>query len=1217
MNTPDRIRNPLHDWPLDGRHLVEASAGTGKTWTICGLYLRLLLERTYTVQQILVVTFTNAATAELRERIRERIATCCHALEQDQLDGLDEFSRTLLSDAAVRGGSTLAGLQQTLRHALNTFDEASIFTIHGFCQRALSDTPFAAGLPTQIEQVGDDSSLILQAAQDAWRRHVAAGELGLGLVRLLIARHDSPDLLAALVKHRLGKPLAREVWPEGTAPTRADLSALSEACRRVCDCWHQASAQVADLVEAAVAAGTLNGNKTRGSAISKAVAAWNTLSADTDPLLAIDDKAELLSKRGLMSRVNKGKVPPQHAFFALADDYLQLRDLVSRGLEFERCALLRAMLDEAVVQVRQHKLRNRQQSFNDLLYSVHARLVNTESPWFAPALRERFPVALIDEFQDTDPLQFSIFDRIYPRNESSLFFVGDPKQAIYSFRQADLHTYLEARRSVTEIYPLTDNQRSSASLIAAMNLLFAQHPAVFMLEGLLYHPVGYGAKPRPEFVDATEPRAALHLWQLPDSAEQPLRKPAALTASANAAAGEIARLITQGAAGRIQLGGRGIIAGDIAVLVRSHKQGNVIKNALGMVGVGSVELGQESVFRSSDAEELERVLLAVLEPASERRLRSALATVMLGYDATAIGALDRDETQLEECFRRFALLRERWQRRGFGRMFRELLTLWAVPGRLLTLADGERRLTNLLHLAECLQQVADQQRTPEALLTHLQTQRQQTTADDAAQLRLESDQNLVRIVTIHKCKGLEYPLVFCPFLWDGHLYESDDYHAVDGEALIDYRGELASDNERAYAKAARQLEAAAESLRLIYVALTRAVFRCYLTVGTYTTRSNVKVSSRSLLNWMVAGAGMTPAQWFASDRPRHEVVTAWRSLADESGTTIRLESLPTHTGLAVSLPADTSADLRALSLPRPLPAGWRIGSYSSLMHGAGSERAAVDHDARSLPAPVTGSHAPRLDAVAFSVDDILGFPRGAEAGECIHAVFEHIDFTDPATWPPAVERALRDFPLRGGADGDLRWPAMLENLVRDVVTTDLVPGLQLSAVTTAQRLNELEFALPAARLDSAVLNSLLAGGGYTMSHLHFDELRGYLKGFIDLVFVHRGCYYVLDWKSNHLGTAVVDYDAVGMDAAMSAHGYHLQYLIYTVALHRFLRQRVSGYDYERHCGGVLYLFVRGVRPSWRDASGAPAGVFARRPLRALIEQLDCLFGHDVAAEGCT
>jgi len=1251
MSSARHIFQPLDVFgcPLEGIRQIEASAGTGKTWNICGLYLRLLLEKRLEVQRILVVTFTNAATAELRERIRQRIVDTLAWLQAGHEDaapsGGDDFVPRLIASARDVHGLQSDDMIARLALALATFDEAAIFTIHGFCQRALADTPFTAQMPLAMELVRDDADWVAEAANDFWRRRIAADDLDAGLAGHLVASKDSPAGFAALLKRHLAKPLARAAWPADLENARAIPSDELAAAHAVAyTLWHAQREAIEEVLMRSL--GALSAVSYKEDGVRTAMAGWNELLRSDDGLAALDvvaAKLELLGAAKLAKATKSKQVTPQHEFFGVAQRLLDLRTRAQQALAYGRLALLRQLLDEGTRAQREAKRRQRVIAFDDMLFNLHDRLTRGDSPWLAGELKKRFPAALIDEFQDTDPLQFAIFRTIYTAptddtlSDAPLFFVGDPKQAIYSFRNADLHTYLAAGDHAVAHYSLADNQRSTQPLIQALNRLFAANTHAFMLDGLAYQEVQFGQKPRQLFTDTSTSRApvaALQVWTLPPADDgEPLFQRDATSAVVAATADEIARLLAAAQRGEASLGtapnDRPLAAGDIAVLVRSNAQGSLIRQALTARGVGSVELSQASVFRSSDAEELDRVLAAILEPARERTLKAALSTELMGQDAAAIAVLSDDESALLGAVQRFAGWREMWLQRGVGFMLRQWLAAEQVAARLLARPDGERRLTNLLHLVECLHEAGERRATPDTLLRWFQSQRLSPDADDATQLRLESDQNLVQIVTIHKSKGLEYPVVFCPFLWSAARGGRGDgltglaYHDDDGQTVIDYGHEFQSDASKDAIKRQLKLEESAETLRLVYVALTRAVHRCVIVAGCYRTAGrypSATASTRSLLNWLVAGEGMAPADWFEHKNGHVAIGTAWQALAEGSGGTIAVTPLPIGDAVTLQSPRPAADTLAALPAPRSLPGGWWIGSFSAIAHGAAHDRSGLDHDLRVVepPAPSIVDDAP---AFAPSADDPLHFPRGPAAGEAIHQAFENIDFTDASGWPVAIAGALRQLRTLGVADatdaeGQAVRARMLARLLEGTLDTPLPLGtsqpLRLSALPSSRRLVELEFHLPSHRLDPGALNELLAAHGYPMPRLAFTALRGFLKGFIDLVFEHEGRYFVLDWKSNHLGDTPARYGQREMAAAMSDQGYHLQSLLYLVALDRYLRHRIAGYDPERHLGGSVYLFVRGVRPDWRDAHGAPTGVFFHRPAAATIARLSALF-DDVEA----
>ncbi|MDR3086694.1 MAG: UvrD-helicase domain-containing protein [Azoarcus sp.] len=1268
--------------PLDGIALIEASAGTGKTWNICALYLRQLLEKNLPVARLLVVTFTRAATAELFARIRERIAAILRAPGGGAPDG-DAFILGLIASART-AGLDADEMRRRLQGALAMFDEAAIFTIHGFCQRALVDAPFSAGLSYTLEINENDSEARLDATRDFWRREVASVDAA--LANYLLACGDSPERWAKWLKEAQAYPLAHALWEEdkdGDENGKNDIGALTSELDRAYSearrLWDGGDAPRRAIDENL---GGLNKKSYKPALIDEAFRQWMAwLTADDARAGAVQkngqgDKLHMFSAATLENKTNKGLLPPVHPFFNAAQTLLNARASLGNALEAARRRLLRRFIEEAGAELRRNKQATRRVAFDDILYNTHEALTSGHQPWLAAALHTRYPVALIDEFQDTDPLQLAIFRRIYAEEgrHGTLFLVGDPKQAIYSFRGADLQTYLGARNLADAHYTLGTNRRSAPALVAACNRLFSANPAVFMEPGLDFRPVR-AHEPALRLIDRTpsgeEERgrgAALRLWRIPrggngnedggarenNAGGERLLRHEARNRAAAASAAEIARLLAAGRRNEICIGARGLMPTDVAVLVRTHREGGIMRRALAAKGVGSVELSQGSVFASSEAEELKRVLLAVADPARERLLKTALATMLMGWNASALEHLADDDNELVRQFERFAAWRENWLRHGFAFMLWRWMDEAGVAARLLALDDGERRLTNLLHLAELLQQEAGSD-SPAVLLRLFARRRAENDKSEDALLRLESDRNLVQIVTIHRAKGLQYGIVFCPFLFDGYTQINQDgpmklWHDANGGQIADWR-HAPAEEEQTRIKAFLASEQNAETMRLIYVALTRAVHRCYLVIGCYGKKSrksvSYKESTHSLLNWTISGSGMTPADWQKTDTSPAEIDARWRALAIEHGSNaiptmhggvsetsvwgaeahaepyrgipdlqvgvtqnedaITLDDLPSGEGEPLP-PEDGQAVFSAPRAPK-VREGWRLGSFSALASGAAHEDAARDHDARIARATL-----PENSATSIPDNDILFFPRGALAGDCIHAVFESLDFTRPETRASAIARALAIHPQTTGDAAHLT--RMLAGLVDHVLAAPLLTdddgGLRLSTVSMARRLTELQFYLPAPRLDADALNHWLAACGYKMPKLTFRDLTGYLKGYIDLVFEHAGRYWVLDWKSNHLGNTPADYAPAALEAEMSRSAYHLQHLLYTVALHRHLGLTLPGYDYERHFGGALYLFVRGLRPGWQ-INGAPTGVYRHRASKSLIESLDTLLAGKLPA----
>jgi len=1205
---------------LDGVNQIEASAGTGKTWNICALYVRLLLEKRLAADAILVVTFTKAATAELHERIRSRLVQIAHAMETGDTAG-DAFLERLFDTTLQRIDPDEA--LKRINIALHTFDQAAIHTIHAFCQRALQEAPFAATMPFAFELEADDSALRFEMAADFWRERIEpAAARDSSFAAWLVSKGAGPASLDAQLSRRLKKPLATLRWGELEVGAREDAQALFDTA---CALWHAERSTIVQLLIDAEA--KLSKTTHKRTLIDAAIAAWSDYFADNDRHAAPPKEALKLTASALKKGTKVKNEPPSHAFFDHAETLAAAAAAAEAAQRAAWLGIVREWLDYAPLELAARKRARRVVSFDDLLSNLYQALA--ANPWLADALRARYPAALIDEFQDTDPLQFAIFNSIFAP-QGPLFLVGDPKQAIYSFRAADLHTYLQARERASARYTLAVNQRSTAPIIDACNRIFSANPAAFILDGLTYQPVREGTRERKPFSDNTasaaySDTADFCVWLLPQG-DSALSKTNANRQAAEACAAEIVRLLRGAQNGEVTIGEKPLSPGQIAVLVQTHRQGSLVKRVLASWGVGSVELAQASVFGTFDAEQIERLLAAIDTPGDLLRLRAALATDWLGLDAEALWNLEHSEAvegsaDAMSWVERFSRYRVLWHERGFAVMWRTLARELLIAQRLVVGPDGERRLTNVNHLAELIQARGAVQPGIAPTLRWLAAQRAEQGGGEDAQLRLESDRNLVQIVTVHKSKGLEYAVVFCPFLNDGALRDSPssglpdarEYHD-DGAAVLHY-GYTDEEGERAAGLATR--EQAAERARLVYVALTRAVYRCYVVGGVYLIGKSAKESRRSVLNWLIVGAGREFGDWLAEPPEEDDVIGSWQALATGS---ISVEPLPV---IDVREPLVVRRDTAFVPQPRTsrrvLRDSWRTASFSSMIAAGAREESnqpqpadeRPDHDGRiDAIAPVTPLETPSPVApIQLDADDFLAFPRGPSAGECLHRMYELADFTKPATWPEAIKRALHEHPIPIPVSASealaANLPAVMARLLADTVATELVPGMRLDAIATKRRMNELEFLFPAESLDFAALRRVLVAHGFPDVALEAGSLRGFVKGFIDMIVEHEGRFWIVDWKSNHLGLTPADYNELSLNAAMASHAYHLQALFYVVALHRYLRIRLRDYAFERHIGGYLYLFVRGVRPDWRDGD-RPAGVHVGKPSLELIEALDRL-----------
>ncbi len=1191
MSQPLR-RLDLFETPLSGLNLIEASAGTGKTYTITGLYLRLLLEAERPVNRILVVTYTKAATEELRDRIRRRLVEARRAFVEGASE--DPFCQQLLARQPDRELAI-----RRLTNGVRGFDEAAIFTIHGFCQRVLADSAFESGMAFQTELLPDVRELLQEIVDDFWRREFyGASPL---LVNFLLEKDYSPEKLLHEIRSYLGKPYLKVLGPENPPNLAEAEGAFSEAYEAVRELWRGSSEAVKALLSDNA---SLNGNKYRKTSIPGWLTAMDDYLAPQGPNLALFPKFEKFTAAHLAASVKKGKNPPEHPFFMACDElqgaHGRLAEYYDWYLRALRVRLLKFTDRELGLRKRQQQVR----SYDDLLIDLHRALQAAHGQALAEAVRRRYSAALIDEFQDTDPIQYDIFHRIYTGSGLPVFLVGDPKQAIYSFRGADIFAYLAARDDADGRYTLDVNWRSDPALIQAINTLFQQTPRPFLFETIPFQPAAPAHMLRTPLVIQGKIEAPFELWFLGvDDNDKSTTKGRANDAAAQATAAEIARLLNLGVRGEARIGDRSLEGGDIAILVRNHRQGRLVRKELLRLGVPSVQQAQDDVFDTWEAQELEWLLMAVAEPGRESRIRAALATDLLGMTGEDVHRLGIDEQAWEQRLEAFHDYRRLWREHGFMRMFRTLLAQEGAPRRLLDFQDGERRLTNVLHLGELLQVAASRERMGmEGLVKWLSERRHDANrGEDEHLLRLESDAHLVKIVTVHKSKGLEYPIVFCPFLWDGKLWseksESFAFHNPRDttEALLD----LGSDRQEIFRPYARD-EELAENLRLLYVALTRARYRCCMVWG------DIREAGSSAPAWLlhqpnVVGPDRSPVEAVAERFDGMDKRAIWEELgrvvAQAEGA-ITVTPLSDDRGVPYRPPQQPGPQLQARHFAGAIEGKWRISSFTALSAGHGAEL--PDYDVTPFPS------APETPVVEGRT--IFSFPRGARAGSCLHLIFERLDFTgrDRLDLEALVARTL----LEHGFEAE--WTGVVADMVERVLATPL-DGRQvrLGRVASGRRLNELEFYYPLGGINAEGLRQILVAHGLgagpfgeRIESLDFNPVRGFMKGFIDLVFEADGRFYLVDYKSNWLGADTEAYDQEAVAAAMARDSYYLQYLIYSVALHRYLGLRLPDYDYERHFGGVFYLFLRGMDPRL----GSDYGVFRDRPARGLVEALDGYMG---------
>ncbi len=1177
--------------PIEGTNLIEASAGTGKTYGIAALFTRLVVLERLPVESVLAVTFTKAATAELKTRLRARLDEVLQVLEnisdaEDGSDGLDAYCAAHHPDDAFLPALLRRALRQEsrgrlivrLKAAIGQFDNAAIYTIHGFCQRILRDYAFLCSAPLDVELTEDNRDRLLVPAQDFWRERISGNPV---LSKLVFNRRYTPQTMLAQIQKFTGRPYLVFRRPENT------LEAAQQSAQAA---WENIRSKLPEL-EAAFwrIHPALNGSSYRGNTFTGVFAELNAAAGyESLPKLSKTtyEKLPMFSAEALENGLKKGQSPDTAAFDALQELANFGRDLNSAAEAEQNTLTLLCLelLDYLADALSEQKKARRERGFDDLLLDVHHALTdNPHAETLAQTVARNWRVALIDEFQDTDPLQYEIFQKIFIAQGNPLFLVGDPKQAIYSFRGADIYAYLQAAEDARHHYTLATNYRSHAKLVDSIGALFRRKNHPFVLERIDYADVGAARKTS----RLTPARPAVQVRWLHGADAEPPNKDILRKRAAEYCADEIAAALNDAEEGRLNFKDRPLQSGDIAVLVRTHNEGSMIARALKNRGIQSVLLHRTSVFASAEARTTASLLEFWLDPRRTEPLRFALAGVLFRYTAAELHALNRDEARLLDWMDSAQTAHEQWKQQGIYAAMQHFSARHGIEARLLS-QDGERSLTNYHQILELLAEEDAHNRNPSSLYQWLLEQISLASGDKKTSgendlIRLESDEALVKIVTMHASKGLQYPLVYCPFVWDAQSLKSGDWqilHRSGGTA------ELLAGHQLDDADQARLAdEETSERLRLLYVALTRA---------------------EEQLNIYAACCDGTPDNTFAyllegrADSSRVETQKAYlHRKSGKGGKTALMQMLednwrqfiahaPDNTDFAFAdkAPAETASQsrrgggitYRAAVIPER---SFDIVRHTSFTGLSRHVKTRDDEREELQPAldPAENIERPSENIVSDGLtdaEDIHHFPRGTNAGICLHEILEKFDFS-----LSAAEQAetVRESLSRYGFEP--RWQSAVHTMLDRCRLAPLTAAYALADIPPQNRLPEMgftlymeDFGLERLRAWFARPNSGLPPECAEAARiLDFRDVQGFLSGFIDMVYQDSdGLVCIIDYKSNHLGNNAEAYTPQAMNEAMAHHHYYLQALIYAIAVARYyaLRRRPLPRI------AVRYLFLRGL-----------------------------------------
>ncbi|CCQ11749.1 Exodeoxyribonuclease V beta chain [Pseudoalteromonas luteoviolacea B = ATCC 29581] len=1179
-----KVLNP-QTMPLNGHALIEASAGTGKTYTITGLYLRYLLglygdtttlQSPLSIDQILVVTFTEAATQEIKDRVRSRIVLARNVLLGESSN--DELITHLL--ALIEDKQKAYDL---LDAAAKSMDEAAIFTIHGFCQRMLKQHAFESNMTFNQNFVLDQSEMLEQAVYDFWRQFVYP--LNRNRTNAVLSHFSHPLALAKAITPYI---MHGSLCLEPVVELDEVFSALDE--------YQQGAPGFKEKMRQSGYISAIEDSDINGSKTPKHKASLTALKAylnSNDWWFEFGQQKRSFEVWGSES-INDPSIYKkvfntfEHELTKQFDYFAKLHEQVKHQLPI-------GIMQKAVKEIRKnldiHKETHSILTPDDLLNKLFIALQHDNKQKLITNIVQQYPVALIDEFQDTDPIQYGIFSTIYERMDEQvslpqLTMIGDPKQAIYGFRGADIFTYIRAKRQINtdRQFTLNTNYRSDDTVVEAVNTVFSRHGQSFVFDSdIPFSKVLAKGKPSDKQLKILGSKPKPLSFAVFDGDAPITSKSTALSSLAQYFASQIAELLAKAKAGEALIADQPILASDICILVRDRNEAAAMKTALNGVGVSSVYLSRDSVFSQPLCSQIYQFLNVLHGQYDERLLRGVLAGPLFGVAHHTLFELQQDERQWQEYLDKLYRLKALWDKQGVMAMFDALLIDNDLPTRWQAASlNIERMLTDYRHLAEILQQKQLELDGTFRVLRWLNAQLLQP-SNEGTQLRLESDADLVKIVTMHASKGLEYPIVYLPFATTFRLSHEAKFNR-NGQTVVDM-----SRSEEALESAEK--ERLAEDIRLLYVALTRAVHHC--AIGLFNVADGRKKSqaiTKTALGYVLFGA----VEYDSKD--------AWMTQLD-TFCEQNLFDYTTFKDIQERLPVNelekTFIEKQVKRFEHPLERDWKATSFSQLSYHSSS-------DERPLGA-IDENHLLDLPAQLSEIKNAYTFPKGAKAGSCLHEIFELIDFKAPTvatddkrTLRDAIEFVFEKYHI------DLEWLNETERWITACLKAPLFENtlgtLSLSQLSQSQCLVEMEFNLPLSPLNASQLNKLLSEFTGHVTQLRFDQVQGLLKGFIDLIFEWQGRYYVLDYKSNYLGDTAKDYQLDNLETVMSSHQYHLQYVIYTVALHRLLRARLTDYDPNHHLGGALYLFLRGLPDG--------QGVYFRKMTQSELNAFDALFDNN-------
>lgn len=1036
----------VYQIPLKNYNLIEASAGTGKTYSIALLTLRIILETDIAIHQILMVTFTKAAVAELQIRVRKFVQLADSVIAGEQITD-SNIHQVVVNSIELSNQSTV---EKRIKNAQLLLDEIAIMTIHSFCQQTLNEFAFESNQMFGTEMATDDTALITFFVNQYWRNYITS--LSIDIIRTIDGSNFVDHITSIIKEHLNGKPLK----------------------------WYEEST-VYHL--------------------------------------------------------------PLHT-----DEYNDATktQIIGHAIQYITAAIVA------------YKAKYNILSFNDLINHLANALKGDKQENLVAALQKKYKAVFVDEFQDTDKKQYAIFKTAFSKN-TIVFLIGDPKQSIYAFRQADLFIYFQAKHDAApNIFTMNTNYRSMPRLIRALNTFFKPHTDfdTFHFQNsahtLSYYPV------HPAKKEADE--SMLYINDAPNTPIDIIIKKnkEEITQSV---IDHVLSLLSSKA--HYYLDGhthKPIQPQQIGIITRQNKTGIEIKKRLNSIGIPAVMADETKVFQTYTATELYYILTAIQQP-SVAHINRALLSDICHYNLNTITAI-----QLDNFFVLFQQYLDIWQHDGIYAVILKLVEDFKLKKRIETDSSNkeQRQYINLMQLTEIVHkaQITKHLSLPETLLWYHNLLSGKIPAADEHILRIENDDDAVQITTIHKSKGLEFDIVLLPeldFTLNKKYFSNKELLTIN-EQLDNYNSQYyslhihdATEEDKAIILA----QAEQENRRLIYVALTRARHKLYI----YSTA--LKTKSPGTLSGLLA---------FGK--------TLLKESFDQSLINLNCEDVYSNAGSYINSQQSLTRKYKVIDLIQLRDNNWMKLSYSAI----------AQHP--------TSPGYQRLHAYPNSYDYFIfhQLQLGAYTGIIIHNLLERLDFQQDKYWQKNIEKMARISSTKEESHTQ-HLLAMLHHICETVIEINQ-QFIQLKMISNHQKLTELEFYFPLNDLQIHRIQQLnISPFQWNTKHFDIGSIKGFMNGMIDLLFEYNNQYYILDWKTNFLGDYQAAYSTTNIVTAMNDNNYHLQYMIYILAVNKYLSQRIIDYDYDTHFGGVIYLFIRGIRTDATD------GIFTHKPPAALVNAL--------------